>query len=110
MRVKDLQVFELKFLDDDLGNFSTTSFSCKIGFNSISYSKLVSEMRDVCHCLTRKLSLHPKTVLSQIIFCFTRKNLLPTQFCVYCFTGPFLSVFNITLKYCLWYLKTLDAL
>jgi hypothetical protein len=64
--VKDLQVFELNFLDDDLGNFSTTfsqpfHFSCKIGFNSVSYSKLVSEMRDVCHYQSKKRSFHPKT-------------------------------------------------
>jgi hypothetical protein len=53
--VKDLQVFEQKFHGDDLGNFSTTSFqpfhfSCKTGCNSVSDSKLVSEMRNICHC------------------------------------------------------------
>ena len=60
LTVKDLHVFELKFLYDDLGNFSTTSFqllhfSCKICFNSVSYRKLVSLLRDVCCCQAKKL-------------------------------------------------------
>jgi len=55
-------------------------------FNSVSYSKLVSEAHEFCYCQAPKLSLHEKTVLSLIIFFFTRKNLLPTQFC---FTASF---------------------
>ena len=32
----------------------------KLVFNSVSYSKLVSDMHDVCHYQAQKLSLHHK--------------------------------------------------
>ena len=62
----------LKFVDDDVGNFSTTSFQlfsslAKLVFNSVSCIKLVSEVHDVCHCQIQKPSIHQKTLLSQII-------------------------------------------
>ena len=66
----------------------------KLVFNSISYSKLVSEAHYICHCWAKKLSFHQQTVLSQVTLCFTRKNLLPTRFCFYCLISAFLPVFN----------------
>jgi len=42
---------------------------------------MAGEVHDVWHCQAPKLSFHHKTALSQTIFSFTRKNLLPTQFC-----------------------------
>ena len=104
LRVKDLQVFELEFLDYNLRSFFNhflPAFSflfVNLVFNSVPYSKLVGEMRDVCHCQAKKnLDFHQKIVLSQTFFCFAKKNLLPTQFWLSCFTWDFLPVFNITL-------------
>jgi hypothetical protein len=77
---EELQGLWLKLLDDDVGNFSTTSSFffislAKLGFNSASYRKLVSEMHDVCHSQAKKLSFHQKTVFRKTIFYFTRKKL-----------------------------------
>jgi hypothetical protein len=74
----------------------------KLISNSVSYSKLLKETHVVWHCQAKiKLSFHQKTVLNQIVFCFTRKNLLLTKCCFYRFTSAFLPVFNITLYWCL---------
>jgi hypothetical protein len=83
---EEFQELSLRFLDDDDGNIQTRPPSlfisrAKLVFGSASYSKLVSQTHDVFHCQAQKLSFHQKTMFSQIIFSFTRKNLLPTHFC-----------------------------
>jgi hypothetical protein len=100
---EELQGFSFKFLAFDVEKkfqpFPSSLFisRAKLVFNSVSYSKFVSERRDICHCQAPKLSFHQKTVLSQIIFSKKKKNLLPTKFCFVALLELFCRVFNTTL-------------
>jgi hypothetical protein len=83
---EDFQSIQMKFLDEEVGNFQALPYSFPISraifvFNSVSYSTLVRQNRDVSHYQAQTLSFHQKTVFSRISFFLKRKNLLPTQFC-----------------------------
>ena len=102
---KNLQVLWLKFFDGDVGKSLTTPSSLFISlavFNSLSFTKEVRKMHDVCHCQGKSF-LSIKRHCSDRSFSASQwRTGLPAQCCFYCSTWTFLPVFNIAPKCCLW--------
>jgi len=88
---EEFQELSLRILDDDVGIFQPLPSSlfisrAKLVFNSVSYSKLVSETHDICHCQAQKLSFHQKDTAQQDHFPLYKEKIASYPVLFYCFT------------------------